>query len=89
MTTNIPEAFHYAEKIITLRQEQAELGGEIREFFRAAAEVGYPRAAMSGAIRFVLKLQKARENNQLDLFKTNEDRTEALKEEFVRKLGLD
>ena len=88
MTTNLPQAFHYAEKIIGLRKEQAELGSEIREYFHAATEAGYPRSAMSGAIRYVLKLQKAAENNQLDMFKTNEDRVEALKEEFVQKLGL-
>jgi uncharacterized protein (UPF0335 family) len=86
--TNLPDAFHYAERIIGLRKEQAELGGEIREFFHAAAEAGYPRDALSGAIRYILKMQRAMENNQLDMFKTAEDRTEALKEEFIHKLGL-
>lgn len=88
MTANLPDAFHYAQKIIGLRQEQAELGSEIRQFFQAAAEAGYPRDAMSGAIRYVLKMQKASDNNQLDLFKSNQSRVEALKEEFAAKLGL-
>ena len=86
--TNLPDAFHFAEKIIALRKEQAEIGGEIRECFHAAAEAGYPKDAMAGAIRYVLKYQKARDNDQLDMFKTTVDRTEALKEEFVQKLGL-
>lgn len=88
MTTNLPDAFHFAEKIINLRKEQAELGSDIRQFFQAAAEAGYPRDAMSGAIRYVLKMQKAKDNDQLDLFKSNQGRIEALKEEFAAKLGL-
>jgi uncharacterized protein (UPF0335 family) len=86
--SNLPEAYHFAERIIALRKEQAELGSEIREFYHAAQEAGYPRDAMSGAIRYVLKMQKAAENKQLDMFKLSQDRTEALKEEFVLKLGL-
>lgn len=86
--TNLPDAFHYAQQIIALRKEQAELGGEIRAFFASAAEAGYPRSAMSQAIRYVLKLEKAKEANQLDLFREDEDRTEALKAEFIAKMGI-
>lgn len=87
-STNLPDAFHFAKKIIDLRKEQSELGSDIRELFHAAAEAGYPKDAMAGAIRYVLKYQKAASNDQLDMFKTNLDRTEALKEEFAQKLGL-
>jgi uncharacterized protein (UPF0335 family) len=88
VTTNLPDPYHYASKIMMLRKEQAEIGSEIRSYFAAAAEAGYPRAAMASAIRDALKLQKAQENNQLDLFRSNEERAEAFKQEFIAKMGL-
>lgn len=86
--TNLPDEWHFATKIIALLKEQAELGREVRETFKAAEEAGYPKASMAQAIRYALKAEKAHNNGQLELFQANQERAESLKEEFMRRLGL-